>query len=488
MNFNKIHLLIPLILFSYLLIMNIQSTQIEENDGSYVIDVGSRNDMLRDVKLTGPEDRMSEPLKDTFADEKINFRNFTNRFVYFQLKEPEIRNASTAKVQIRFKDELPKGYVFKLGAHSAPQWNYKWNLLYDPFQTHLEKEYGKIYSDSNISIYSLNKNTLKSSDITGFLTKLQSENTLAIQPSINFFPGTEELPDSENSTTNTTLNTTLRGKHTFLTYVHGNKLSVDVEKQDLNWYNGTDNATIEIISGTGKTVASVPIPDDGDVTDHRGLGDSQKSHAEVTGLNKGTYKIIIDANDDTLIKNLQVSSNKLILENNVFVYAPTRLFTSTKEDQSVDLVTLHKEGLQKIEVSSGNTTYNITIDQIAVTQSAKIRASAGIQTINIPAGDLQMESKMYFSFTKGSYFDPMKCSVVALNNDFDWLKENNVDYVMMKNQTVRSENGWVIAETEWNINDLYIRNNMLDFSTNIEHPDNSSQIDIPVDWIRITLE
>jgi len=108
MNINKIHLLIPLILFSYLLMMNIQSTQIEENDGSYVIDVGSRTDMIRDVKLTGPEERISEPLKETYGNEKINFRNFTDRFVYFQLKETEINSASRIKVQIRFKDDLPK--------------------------------------------------------------------------------------------------------------------------------------------------------------------------------------------------------------------------------------------------------------------------------------------------------------------------------------------------------------------------------------------
>lgn len=486
MNFNKAHLLIPLILFSYLLIMNIQSSQIEEADGSYFIDVGSRNDMQRDVKLTGPEDRISQPLKDTFEDEKINFRNFTNRFVYFQLKEPEIRNASIAKVQIRFKDDLPKGSAFKVGAHSAPQWNYKWNLLYDPFQRQLEGEYDTIYSDSNISIYSLNDNSSEFSNITDFLAKLETDNTLAIQPSISFFPGTEEL--TENSGTNTTMNTTLRGKHTFLTYVYDNDLSIDIEKQDLNWYNGTDNLSIKIMSGEGKTVASAMIPDDGDVTDHRGMGDTQKYHAEVSGLNTGTYKIIIDANDDTLIKKLQASSDKLIAENNVFTYTPTQLFTSTDKDQSVNLMTLHKEGLQKIEVNNDNRTYNITIDQIAVTQSAKINSSAGVEKITIPSGDLHIGSNMYFSFTEDSYFDPMKCSVVSLNTDFDWLKENHVDYVMMKNQTVKSENGWVIAETEWKIKDLYIRNNVLDFSTNIEHRDNSSQVNIPVDWIKITLE
>ncbi len=486
MNFNKVHLLIPLILFSYLLMMNIQSSHIQEADDSYFIDVGSRNDMQRDVKLTGPEDRISERLKDTFGDEKINFRNFTNRFVYFQLKEPEIKNASIAKVQIRFKDELPKGYVFKVGAHNAPQWNYKWNLLYNPFQRQLEEEYDTIYSDGNISIYSLKDNTPGFSNITGFLARLQDEDTLAIQPAINIFPGTEELPD--NSTTNTTMNTTLRGEHTFLTYVAGNELSIDIEKQDLNWYNGTDELIIKVLSSEGKTVASTTIPDDGDVTDHRGMGDIQKSHAEVTSLNTGTYKIVIDANDDTLIKKLQVSSDKLIVENNVFAYTPTKLFTSTDKDQSVDLMTLHKEGLQKMEVSNGNQTYNITIDQIAVTQRAKVKASAGMQNIDITSGDLQIGSDMYFSFTEDSYFNPMKCSVVSLNNDFEWLKDNHVDYVIMKNQTVRSENGWVTAETEWRITDLYIRNNVLDFSTNIEHPDNSSKINVPVDWIRITLE
>lgn len=488
MNFNKVHLLIPLILFSYLLIMNLQSSQIREADGSYIIDVGSRNDMLRDVKLTGPEDRISEPLKETFGDEKINFRNFNNRFVYFQLEEPKIKNTSIAKVQIRFRDELPKGYVFKVGAHNAPQWNYKWNLLYDPFQRQIEEEYNTVYSDSNISIYSLKDNTPEFSNIPDFLTKLEVDNTLAIQPSISLFPGTEELPASDNSTTDTTANTTLRGKHTFLTYAAGSELSIDIEKQDLNWYNGTDELRIKILSGEGKTVASAVIPDDGDVTDHRGMGDIQKFHTEVTGLNTGTYKMIIDANDDTLMKNLKVSSGKLIVENNVFAYTPTKLFTFTDKDQAVNLMTLHKEGLQTINVSNNNQTYNATIDQIAVTQSAKIKDSAGIQKIDIPSGDLQISSDMYFSFTEGSYFNPMKCSVVSLNNDFEWLKDNHVDYVIMKNQTVRSENGWVTAETEWKVNDLYIRNNVLDFSTNIEHRDDSAKINVPVDWIRITLE
>lgn len=488
MNFNKVHLLIPLILFSYLLIMNFQSIQIQEEDGSYLIDVGSRNDMLRDVKLTGPEDRISEPLKDNFGDEKVDFRNFTSRFVYFQLKEPEIKNASIVKVQIRFRDELAKGHVFKVGAHSAPQWNYKWNLLYDPFQRQLEEGYDTIYTDSNISIYSLNNNASVYSDLTDFFSKLQTQNTLAVQPSISLFPGTDKLLDNESTVVNTTVKTTLRGKHTFFTYVDGNELSIDIEKQDLNWYNGTDDLRMEVVSPTGKTVASVIIPDDGDVTDHRGLGKTQRSHVKATGLKRGTYKIIIDANDDTLIKNLQVSSSKLIVENSVFAYTPTRLFTMAQEEQIVSLMTLHKEGVQKIEIINGNTTRNLTIDEIAVTQYARIGSASNLQEINIPSGDLQIGSKIYFSFTESSYFDPMKCTVVSLNNNFDWLKKNNVDYVMMRDQTLRSDNGWIIAEAEWNVNELYIRNNVLDFSTNIEHPDSSQQIDIPVDWIKITLE
>ena len=488
MNFNKVHLLIPLILFSYLLIMNFQSTHIREDDGSYLIDVGARNDMLRDVKLTGPEDRISEPFKGKFGDEKTNFRNFTSRFVYFQLEEPAIKNASIAKVQIRFKDELTKGYVFKVGAHSAPQWNYKWNLLYDPFQRQLEEEYDTIYADSNISVYSLNDNASIFSDLTDLFSDLEAESTLAIQPSVSLFPGTDELLEDEITAMNTTVDTTLRGKHTFLTYVDGNEISIDIEKQDLNWYNGTDDLRMEIVSGTGKTVASAIIPDDGDITDHRGLGKTQISHIRSTGLNRGTYKIIVDASDDTLIKKLRVSSSKLVVENNLFVYTPARLFTLTEEEQPVSLMTLHEEGLQKIDISNKNTTCNVTIDKIAVTQHAKIGPSSSLQEINIPAGDLKIASKIYFSFTEGSYFDPVKCSVVPLENNFDWLKKNNVDYVIMKNRSVISENGWVIAETEWNIDDLYIRNNILGFSTNIEHPADSSQIDIPVDWIKIILE
>ncbi|WP_367343835.1 hypothetical protein [Methanomethylovorans sp.] len=488
MNYNKIHLLIPLILFSYLLIMNLQSINMQEKDGSYLIDVGSRNDMLRGTRLTGPEDRISEAFNDRFGDKKINFRNFTSRFVYFQLEEPGIRNASTVRVQIRFKDELAKGYVFKVGAHSAPQWNYKWNLLYDPFQRQLEEEYDTIYTDNNISVYSLNDNDPTYSDLKDFFSKLDAKNTLAIHPSVSLFPGTDKLQKDEIIALNTTVNTTLRGRHTFLTFVDGNEISVDIEKQDLNWYNGTDDLKMEIVSGTGETVASLLIPDDGDATDHRGLGKTQTSHVRATGLDAGTYKIIVDANDDTLIKKLQVSSSKLIAENNLFVYTPTKLFTRTEEERSVSLMTLHKEGLQEIEINNGNTTSNVTIDRIAVAQYAKIVPSSNLQGINVPAGDLKIASHMYFSFTEGSYFEPMKCNVIPLENNFDWLKKNNVDYVIMNNRSVISENGWVIAETEWNIDDLYIRNNVLDFSTNIEHPTDPSQIEIPVDWIRIILE
>lgn len=108
--------------------------------------------------------------------------------------------------------------------------------------------------------------------------------------------------------------------------------------------------------------------------------------------------------------------------------------------------------------------------------------------MNIPCGDLQIKSNMYYSFTESSYFDPMKCKVGSLNNDFNWIEKNNVDYVMMKNQSIKSENGWIIAETEWEITDLYIKNNVLDFSTNIEQSDDSSKISVPVDWIKIKLE
>ncbi len=107
--------------------------------------------------------------------------------------------------------------------------------------------------------------------------------------------------------------------------------------------------------------------------------------------------------------------------------------------------------------------------------------------IEIPKGDIIINSNSYFSFSKDSYFTPQAIKILPLQDSIDWLKINKVDYIIIPNSQESKDGNWTIASVEYDLSDAYINNNTLNFAISAPHL-NKYNYSVPVDWIRIYLE
>jgi len=104
---------------------------------------------------------------------------------------------------------------------------------------------------------------------------------------------------------------------------------------------------------------------------------------------------------------------------------------------------------------------------------------------------LIISSPLYFAFNKSNYFEPYTQRVISIRNDMNWLRKN-VDYIITDYvPPQKQEDGWIIAENEFDIKEdnLYVNDNTLSFVFNSPHFSDEKYYNntIPIDWINVTV-
>jgi hypothetical protein len=108
-----------------------------------------------------------------------------------------------------------------------------------------------------------------------------------------------------------------------------------------------------------------------------------------------------------------------------------------------------------------------------------------MKTLTSEKGNVIIDSINYFSFTKDSYFTPTKFKIVDIKPDLTWLK-GNVDYVILEYNFTEG-NDWKSGRASWDMDELYIKNNTLDFALDVPHlgKEEFRNYTIPLDRIEI---
>lgn len=497
MKHGKLLFIIPLILFSYIGYANlapILSTEqqdtvflsTEQQDAVYFIDIGSETDTSGDAKLNGPMDRITEPMQETAVPSNITYRELTNGLVYFDLTHPKLANYSKINVRIRFKDEFPQGYDFMLGAKNKEEWSYNWKKIYNSFHAKVDGTYLCIARNDSIKIYATNNRTT-SANVSDFLLRPPSDSTIAVQQPININTAPDVTDLKINRSASLAINRSLRGGHTFYTFVDNEPLEFIITKQDMNWYEGPDDLKITVYSNSLAEQCNITIPDDGDTTNSRAMGPMQTRTISIPELDTGVYKIVLEGGGDLYIQNISTKQDKLVAEKRLFLISPAELYTESRSGAQLGFLTYHDSAYQDIRLQNSTLSTSVKIDQVSVQYNTCIPLSSELYEISLPIGDMILTSDGYFSFTQDSYFNPVRCNVVTLQNDFNWIKNNAVDYIAINSMNITKEGEWVIAETQWNMKDLYVNGNTLSFATNTAHFEKYPNNTIPIDWIRISL-
>lgn len=301
---------------------------------------------------------------------------------------------------------------------------------------------------------------------------------------------------------NLIINTTLRGAHTFWTYVTNGALELKVTKQDWNWYEQPDELIIEVYSLEGELRGNATILDDGDESKSRQLGPLQSESLKIQDLEPGAYRIELKGGSDLLIRGIEINQEKLVADKKVYLvgmnryyfkdglpFDPVSLYGNNCQGSQPKFFTAHGGALQQISVSANGFHSEIDVNRIKTWFNAFLEP--GAYQLTAPKQDIAVESNGYLSFTPDSFFLPKRCEVVDLKYDLSWVREK-VDYVIIDYRDYVppvEDDGWMVAQASWEIEDLFIKDNKLSFHFSVPHfgqAENQEKV-IPVDWIEIKL-
>ncbi len=475
---------IPFIAILYILYLNLYAPMLPDNPpistGSnstvYTIDVGAL-DSHGDAVLQGPFDRVSDPI----SKDNVTYMLIEKDLVYFN--SPVKQNFSKVKVEMKFIDTIPQGYDLKVGMKNKKEWSYIWNTLYNPFYASLGT-FNLAGEDGSVRIYSLNDNI--TTPVSSFLSSLPESSTIATDAPVEI----NNNPGATYKESSSTIGE-LRGDHTFYIYTKGN-LSLSVTKQDLNWYSGSDALDIKLYS-SNKLIKNITISDNGNTGNNHILGYLQNGTLAAK-VEEGIYKVtMIGGGGDLLIRSIQLNNGNIVMQNpflaGMLYTNATRfnLYTRAMKGNRLGFMTYHNEGLQNINITNGNYTKSLSITTVENWHYIYLPPSNELYRIEVPKGDIVINSDSYFSFSKDSYFTPQTVKILPLQESIDWLKINKVDYIIVPNSHEVKDGNWTIASAEYDLSDAYIDNNTLNFAISAPHL-NKYNYSIPVDWIKIYLE
>ena len=455
--------LIPVVIILYLISANFIVAQ--EFNSFY--DIGSDGENV----LT-PVERVSEIVNDG----DLNYRELTGHLVYFDV--PIARGAETIYIQVRIKDNLPEKGKITLGARDQEEWHYLYKSLYNPLI-----DVGGY--DANGTVYRLNEDLplVDEEGLAGMEGITIASNDFVSEASV--------VEDYE--AVETEIELSLRGAHTFYLYA-SDYLDIEVEKRDINWYEGSDELIMVLYDLEGNVVELSQIMDDGIVDDSKEMGHVQRGELVAVGLNEGVYKLEIK-DFDGLITKITANTNKIVAEK-VFladssIYGveakQSKLYFDYEKDVTIKLITYHEAGLQRILfVRDGEVSpFNFNIEDEPVFK----KLEAGDYAATFSKNDIVVESPEYFAFTEGGYFRPFKQKVVPVNSP-EWVMDS-VDYLITDYAAPKREGDWIIVETEFDIveDELWVNDQgVLSLVFNVPHlAEEGSNYTIPVDWIDVTV-
>jgi len=268
--------------------------------------------------------------------------------------------------------------------------------------------------------------------------------------------------DMDTINDGTVVEASLRGPHSFYTYVKDESLKLILTKQDINWYEGPDPLDINIYSGD-RLIYSQSIPDDGDVSKNGKPLEPQRVEVNVPNLKEGVYKIVLDCGCDVIIKNIASRQKYLCFERKLFLanhkmykMGPTKsniVYTNGKE---LTAETCHFMALQVLQV---NDNQEMVVSEMH--EEFSMNLSKDINKIKSEKSDVILNVEDgYFAFSKDSLFDPFPIKVVPYSKD---LVLTNIDYILTDYTIPQKEKGWLVNTAVIDLSHMKAKDNKLNF-------------------------
>jgi hypothetical protein len=404
-----------------------------------------------DISDIGPKDRVRVHIQN---GEKITSQ--THDLTYFSTNMPFKFDQATVRVTFQNATDLP----FSIGFKDQDIWHYEKKLFDAPLLNSVT------WSRTGTSpmLYQ-RKKTFDS--VEAFLANPPKQAIIGTYRYDTDFGGSAatHIASYTPQKTPTVIDTPLRGKHTMYVYLKNEPFSMTLQKQDLNWYEDADEMTVRVYKDQ-QQVFEVIAADDGITDASKKIVPPQDiviKNPSAQTPEAGVYKVVIEANSDTVIKQIKTNLQKIVFQGAVFPIANEEVYGGIVEQtQATTLFT------NALTVSA--TTYHTAAKQTLVVDDKRVplhtlnqaelfTPTETISHISIPKNDVVLQGTMgYFAFSKEQFFLPTQYLLFPIT-----IPEHIAltDYILTDYIPSKHVGEWQMNERIFNLQTAVIENGRL---------------------------
>ena len=360
------------------------------------------------------------------------------------------RQFDTATVELWFQNENVPIVEFGGLARTSPE-------VYDlqPMQNLLidQSSWSRITDGDQVLL----QRTKTFNSIQDFLGHLPAPDTIAAYHTDILPPF--RLKGYQSSSTEQTINVSLRGHHKFKTYLKDETLSARFEYMDMNRDEGADPVVVTVFDEEGRPVGDARADDDGDLSKLGRSSGMRSVELSLPGLSEGVYKIVFDVSRDIFLRNIKTTQTKFVAVNGVYLGdeigyrepgKAVTLYTTAKRIQSQ---TRHSEGVQTLSVGG---------KPFAIEEPYKLyiftSQSPGVIDVRVDKLDIELFVDQPIAFSPADFFNP-EPNRLRYYTDVD---AEGIDYIIANYRSSEKRGDWYVATMDVDLG-------LLHFET--EHPD-----------------
>jgi len=373
--------------------------------------------------------------------------------VYFEVRLP--RKFDTAEVEVEYSNPGKTFIQTGLRTKGDLEWNYDFLPLDNPALNNLSWSY---LENDKISLWQKNKKYQNIDQLYSVLPTINNLGVYAYNLERKYL-----IPGYKPTNKKQTIVRSLRGNHSFYTYIKDEPLDFIFRYNDINRMDGADPWKIVVFDDNGKEIYKMLVADDGKVGRFDGASKILSANLFLNNLPEGVYRVELQAEDEIFFRSIETMQQYVTFINRLYLVdskeyldgltdlkiEPTSVYTTMGR---LGFYTAHAAGLQRIGVGTSqsvnvnktHTDFYITPKQLPV-------------IVFVPQNDVKIFGRGLMALSKETYFNP------EVYNLRDFAETPDIDFLLSSYKLPKEENGWLKNKTTFTLNNAEIVNRKLRF-------------------------
>lgn len=242
------------------------------------------------------------------------------------------------------------------------------------------------------------------------------------------------------------IDVSLRGFHTFKTYIKDETLNFTIKYMDMNRSEGPDPVSVIVYNEKGEPFGSAHDLDDGVVDAEAFPSDLKTLQISIPDLTEGVYRVELRAERDIFFRSIETTQQKIVFMNNVYLadevawkdeVRPVSFWTEAK---NLAFQTQHTEGVQDIMIENER----LSIEEPYERYVFEVLHD-GVAKIVAPNADVIAHTDGHIAFSPEQFFNPDPIRLRE-NTDLDGL---GVNYIIAEYTSPEKVGNWLVGKASF---------------------------------------